>query len=96
VLAHVSQLTASIDRSFATVDRAISVHVVQTGRPGGRPGAVLAYASAILAPFIFRSLRYLLYLLFPYKLFISIDFINQITNITRFKINFKNLQFLLC
>ena len=34
--------TALVDRFLATVDRAVPVHVVHTGRPGDRPGSVLA------------------------------------------------------
>jgi len=43
----VNRSTVPVDRSLATVDwvvnRAVLVHVVQTGRPSGWSGSVLAY-----------------------------------------------------
>ena len=73
--------TAPVDRSFATVDRAMSVHVVHTGRPSSRPGSILACNEFLfflllisdLCAIFLMSLKnsfdffYLLYLLSPYK-----------------------------
>ena len=76
-----SRSTVPVDCSFSTIDRAISVHVVHTSRPDGRPGSVLTcneflflllLTSDLCAIFLisFKNSSYsfyLLYLLSPYN-----------------------------